>query len=107
MVKFWRLDRNHYNNNTFLGKHTIFGKVVEGMGFIHLLEKIKTDTDDIPDKAVIITNCGDEPLSSPYEVSDNPYDVYAWVRASAPPLCMSFSILACFQYFIKKLDKFC
>ena len=77
------------------------------MGFIHFLEKIKTDTDDIPDEPVIVTNCGDVPLSKPYEVSDDPYDMWAWIRASAPPLIMSFSILTLFRYFIKKLDQFC
>jgi cyclophilin family peptidyl-prolyl cis-trans isomerase len=32
------------------GKHTIFGKVVEGQGHIHYIEKVKTNTDDEPIK---------------------------------------------------------
>ena len=77
------------------------------MGLVHFLNKVKTDTDDIPLEPVIITGCGDIPLATSYEVSDDPYDLKAWIVASAPPLCVSFAILALFQYFIKKLDKFC
>lgn len=56
------------------GKHTIFGKVVEEQGIIHAIEKVKTDSDDRPLKPVVITECGDEPLKSPYYVSDDPYE---------------------------------
>ncbi|CAO1358903.1 unnamed protein product [Diamesa hyperborea] len=88
------------------GKHTVFGKVIEGQNVVHKIEKVKTDTDDVPIEAVIITSCRDIPLSKSYNISDDPYDIWGWVKASAVPLTMSFSILALFQYFIKKLDKY-
>lgn len=56
------------------GKHTIFGKVVEGQNVIHSVEKVKTDTDDFPVHPVIITDCGDEPLPEPFLISDDPYE---------------------------------
>lgn len=56
------------------GKHTIFGKVVDGQNVVHAIEKVKTDTDDYPVKPVIITECGDSPISSPYVISDDPYE---------------------------------
>lgn len=56
------------------GKHTIFGKVVDEQAIIHAIEKVKTDSDDQPLKPVVITECGDEPLKSPFTVSDDPYE---------------------------------
>lgn len=56
------------------GKHTIFGKVIEGQGIVHKIEKVKTDNDDFPSKIVEITDCGDVPLNEPYIISDDPYE---------------------------------
>ncbi|XP_037027266.1 peptidyl-prolyl cis-trans isomerase, rhodopsin-specific isozyme [Bradysia coprophila] len=88
------------------GKHTIFGKVVRGHGNVHKMEKVKTDMDDFPVKPIEILSCGIEPIDSPYTISDEAYDVAAWLRASAVPLGMSFSILALFHYIIRKLNKY-
>lgn len=87
------------------GKHTIFGKTVSGQDIVHMIERVKTDTDDIPLQPVILQACGDKPIDKPYVISDDPYDVWAWIKASTIPLGMSFSILAFFQYVIRKLDK--
>ncbi|XP_053696293.1 peptidyl-prolyl cis-trans isomerase, rhodopsin-specific isozyme [Sabethes cyaneus] len=86
------------------GKHTIFGKVLDGQGIVHKVEQQKTDTDDYPIPTIIIENCGDEPIDEPFIISDDPYDLWAWIKAAYFPLGMSFSILACFQYIIRKLD---
>jgi peptidyl-prolyl cis-trans isomerase B (cyclophilin B) len=79
------------------GKHTVFGKVVEGQGYIHHLEKVrtrflnerygtkffylwcqvKTDTDDKPLKPAVILACGDAPIKHQFQVSDVPYE---WVQ---------------------------
>lgn len=56
------------------GKHTIFGRVLKGSGVLHTIEKVKTDTDDFPMKPVVITDCGEIEISSPYYVSDNLYE---------------------------------
>lgn len=56
------------------GKHTIFGKVVRGQGYVHTIERVATDTDDAPVRPVRIAACGDEPISAPYTVSDNLYE---------------------------------
>lgn len=71
-----------------------------------MIERVKTTTDDEPVRSVILTECGEIKIEKPFTISDNPYDVMGWVKASAIPLTMSFSILAIFQYFIRKLDKF-
>lgn len=109
------------------GKHTVFGKVTNGehermsckifrkdfiitfslgQDVVHTIERVKTTTDDEPIKSVIITECGQIEVDSPFYISDNPYDIMGWVKASAVPLTMSFTILSIFQYFIRKLDKF-
>ena len=36
------------------GKHTVFGKVIEGMDIAHLIENVKKDGNDKPDEDVII-----------------------------------------------------
>lgn len=87
------------------GKHTIFGKTVEGQDIVHMVERVKTDTDDVPLEPVIIQACGDIPIDKAYVISDDPYDIWAWIKASSIPLGMSFTILAFFQYVIRKLDK--
>jgi peptidyl-prolyl cis-trans isomerase B (cyclophilin B) len=70
-----------------------------------MIERVKTTTDDEPVESVILTECGEIELDEPYHISDNPYDIMGWVKASAIPLTMSFTILGVFQYFIRKLDK--
>ena len=56
------------------GKHTIFGKILEGQGVIHKIEKSKTDSDDVPVYPTIIEDCVEIPVDSPYTISDNPYE---------------------------------
>jgi hypothetical protein len=58
-------------------------------------------------QAAVITACGDVVVAKPFYISDNPYDIWGWIKASAVPLTMSFTILTIFQYFIRKLDQFC
>lgn len=78
------------------GKHTIFGKVVNGASYVHVVEKVDrhcfsnyslffkffsskfqtpTDGSRKPVKEIVINNCRDEPMrSSYYYISDNPYE---------------------------------
>ncbi|XP_077283768.1 peptidyl-prolyl cis-trans isomerase, rhodopsin-specific isozyme-like [Arctopsyche grandis] len=86
------------------GQHTIFGKVVEGQNIVHIIEHISTDVDDRPTYEVIIDACGEIDTPKPFFVSDQPYDIWAWLRASAVPLTMSFSILGFFQWVIRKIE---
>ncbi|KAL1395240.1 hypothetical protein pipiens_011402 [Culex pipiens pipiens] len=86
------------------GKHTIFGKVIDGQGAVHKVEQQKTDSDDFPVPRIIVEDCGDFPMTDTYTVSDDPYDLWAWIKAAYLPLGMSFGILALFQYIIRKLD---
>ncbi|XP_041987137.1 peptidyl-prolyl cis-trans isomerase, rhodopsin-specific isozyme-like [Aricia agestis] len=85
------------------GLHTVIGKVVEGQKVVHLMENTPTDMDDRPTKRIVIADCGLVP-TDPYYISDNPYDVWGWIKASAAPLSMSFSILAFFHWMIRKME---
>lgn len=76
-----------------------------GQDVVHKIERVKTTTDDEPVSSVIITECGEVEVDKPFYISDNPYDIMGWVKASAIPLTMSFAILTIFQYFIRQLDK--
>lgn len=71
------------------------------------MERVKTTTDDEPVRTVLLTECGEIGTPEPFWISDNPYDIMGWVKASAIPLTMSFTVLAIFQYFIRKLDQVC
>ncbi|CAK1549919.1 unnamed protein product [Leptosia nina] len=85
------------------GLHTVIGKVVEGQNIVHVIEHTPTNVDDRPTKRVFIANSGLLP-TDPFYISDNPYDIWGWVRASAVPLTMSFSILGFFHWMISKID---
>ncbi|EFN75266.1 Peptidyl-prolyl cis-trans isomerase, rhodopsin-specific isozyme [Harpegnathos saltator] len=84
--------------------HTIFGKVVSGEAVVFKIEQTKTDSDDIPLVPVVIYESGILP-TEPYSISDNPYDVWAWIKATCIPLGFSFSILAFFHYVMRQLDR--
>jgi len=51
------------------GKHTCFGKVVDGMKIVKEIESMETDNNDRPKKQVVITDSGvEDGFKSPYEV---------------------------------------
>ncbi|XP_063529923.1 peptidyl-prolyl cis-trans isomerase, rhodopsin-specific isozyme-like isoform X1 [Cydia strobilella] len=84
--------------------HTVVGRVIEGQNIVHLLEHTSTDVDDRPLRSVFIADCGLLPTPQPFYISDDPYDLWAWIRASAVPLTMSFSILGFFHWMIRKME---
>ncbi|KAL0894793.1 hypothetical protein ABMA27_013319 [Loxostege sticticalis] len=84
--------------------HTVIGKVVEGQNVVHLLEHTPTDVDDRPTRHVYIADCGIVPTPQPFYISDDPYDLWAWIKASAVPLTMSFSILGFFHWMMRKME---
>ncbi|CAK1603125.1 unnamed protein product [Parnassius mnemosyne] len=86
------------------GLHTVIGKVVEGQNLVHVVEHTPTDGDDRPTQQVYIADCGLLPTPQPFYISDDPYDLWAWIKASAVPLSMSFSILGFFHWMIKKME---
>ncbi|XP_012289113.1 peptidyl-prolyl cis-trans isomerase, rhodopsin-specific isozyme isoform X2 [Orussus abietinus] len=86
------------------GEHTIFGKVVDGEDLIFKIEQVKTDNEDRPISPVTIHKSGVLPLKSSFTVSDDPYNLWAWIKATSIPLGFSFSILAFFHWMMKQLD---
>jgi cyclophilin family peptidyl-prolyl cis-trans isomerase len=40
------------------GRHVVFGRVIDGMGVVQLLEKVSTSADDRPRQPVTIIDCG-------------------------------------------------
>jgi len=51
------------------GRHTVFGKVIEGMDIIKQIEKIQTDSRDRPIKPIQIADSGVLPLAAPFVVT--------------------------------------
>jgi len=43
------------------GKHVVFGRVIKGMGLVKEMEETKTASGDVPEKPVVIQNCGEFP----------------------------------------------
>ena len=41
------------------GKHVVFGKVVEGMDIVRMVEKTRTGRNDKPERDVTIAQCGE------------------------------------------------
>ncbi|XP_011494655.1 PREDICTED: peptidyl-prolyl cis-trans isomerase B-like [Ceratosolen solmsi marchali] len=86
------------------GQHTVFGKVVEGLDVIFKIEQTKTDVHDKPITPVYILESGTISTPSTFVVSDDPYDLWAWLKATAIPLSFSFSVLGFFHWMLKQLD---
>lgn len=86
------------------GKHTVFGRVIEGQSVVSKIERTKTDIYDKPTKPVIISESGIIPTKSTFTVSDDPYNVWEWIRATGLPLTFSFTILGFFHWMMKQLD---
>lgn len=84
------------------GQHTAFGKVIDGQDVVHKIELQSTDSEDRPVAAVIIKECGVIPTPEPFYISSK--FMWIWVRSSIVPLSFSVSILAFFQYMLRKLD---
>ncbi|XP_052715673.1 putative peptidyl-prolyl cis-trans isomerase isoform X2 [Crassostrea angulata] len=51
------------------GKHTVFGKVLEGMKVVRLIEASPTDAMDHPTEDVIIAKSGELPLDKPFDAT--------------------------------------
>nr|QDR50933.1 inactivation no afterpotential A [Heliconius melpomene] len=83
--------------------HSVVGKVVDGQKVVHMIEQTPTDMEDRPEVPIFIADCGLLP-TEPYYISDDPYDLWGWIKASAVPLTMSFSILGFFHWMIKKME---
>ncbi|KAF4517206.1 hypothetical protein B566_EDAN005259 [Ephemera danica] len=56
------------------GHHTVFGKVIQGQSIVHEIEMLMTDTEDHPQKPVVVVASGELPTNSPFVVSDQPYE---------------------------------
>ncbi|PKS05789.1 hypothetical protein jhhlp_007618 [Lomentospora prolificans] len=41
------------------GKHVVFGEVLKGKSIVRKVENLRTNSDDRPDKAVVIADCGE------------------------------------------------
>jgi len=50
------------------GRHTVFGKVLDGMDVLDKVERIKTDFRDKPKVSVVIETCSGEKLEEPIEL---------------------------------------
>ena len=52
------------------GKHVVFGKVVEGMDVVSLLEATKTGASDKPAQECLIADCGMLEPAEPVEAAE-------------------------------------
>jgi len=54
------------------GKHVVFGRAIKGMGLIKEIGEMKTETGDIPQKPVVVADCGQFPVDTKdYGLSEN------------------------------------
>lgn len=50
------------------GRHVVFGVVVEGMDVVRKIENTDKDSRDRPNKDVVIADCGEIPVDTPFSV---------------------------------------
>ncbi|XP_062573402.1 peptidyl-prolyl cis-trans isomerase B-like [Saccostrea cucullata] len=51
------------------GKHIVFGKVLEGMNVVRVIEAVQTDSMDRPIEDVTIVKSGELPVATPFDVT--------------------------------------
>ncbi|XP_065060003.1 peptidyl-prolyl cis-trans isomerase B-like [Rhopilema esculentum] len=56
------------------GRHTVFGKVLEGMDVVRKVEAVETGMRDDPKSEVKIEDCGSLPVEKPFEVKKEPVE---------------------------------
>uniref|UniRef100_A0A0K0DQR1 Peptidyl-prolyl cis-trans isomerase n=1 Tax=Angiostrongylus cantonensis TaxID=6313 RepID=A0A0K0DQR1_ANGCA len=57
------------------GRHVVFGKVLEGMGVVRMIENTETTVgapEDRPKEDVVIADCGEVLLAAPFETEKTP-----------------------------------
>ena len=53
------------------GRHTVFGKVIEGFELIKKIESLKTNRRDLPLEEVLVVDAGSLPVEKPFLVTPN------------------------------------
>jgi len=93
---------------TFLdGKHVVFGKVIKNQALVHEVERLGLDMDKEdhrPIMDVVMTRLYVRPLNSQYYISDDPYNIWDWLKTISVPLIMCLGICSLFTYFMSFLD---
>jgi peptidyl-prolyl cis-trans isomerase B (cyclophilin B) len=51
------------------GRHVVFGKVLEGMSVVRVVESTKTGANDRPVEDIVIADCGTLPVDAPFSVA--------------------------------------
>jgi len=91
---------------TFLdGKHVVFGKVIDNLELLHKIEKLEMDKDGKPILDVVMFKFAVRPLQSPYYISDDPYNVWSWLKTMALPVVFCLGVCSLFTYFMTSLDQ--
>jgi len=90
---------------TFLdGKHVVFGKVIQNQPLVHRIERLEMDKDDRPTLDVVMEKFVVRPLQKQYYISDDPYNVWDWLKTISVPLLLCLGICSIFTYFMSFLD---
>ncbi|XP_050438628.1 uncharacterized protein LOC126844458 [Adelges cooleyi] len=92
---------------TLDGKHVVFGRVVNGLQVVHVIERQPADLLGRPNKEIRIKSCGLLDRKPSYTITDHPYDldIWKWIKASSIPLSVSAAILGLFQWMIIQINK--
>ncbi|VVC45223.1 Cyclophilin-like domain,Cyclophilin-type peptidyl-prolyl cis-trans isomerase domain,Cyclophilin- [Cinara cedri] len=89
------------------GQHVLFGLVLDGQKFVHIIERQRSDHLGRPTKEIRIKKCGLLGNRPPFVITDFPYSstIWQWISATAIPLSMSSAILLFFQWVIYQINK--
>jgi len=86
------------------GRHVAFGKVVSNLGLLTLIEEQEVDENERPLADVVITNVQVRNVRKPYYISDDPHNIWDWIKTMSVPVFLCFMICSFFTYMMSFLD---
>jgi len=87
------------------GKHVGFGKVVKNLDLLYTIAKQETDDKERPLVDVVISKSTMRTVQRAYYISDDPYNIWDWLKMVTPFLITAFGVCTAFTWVMNYIDR--